>query len=110
MLKLWLNDLRNNKHVWIIVTDLSKVFDSIYHGVLIHKLDKMGVSMDTIELIENLLANRSVNGKLRNMRRKKHQVRRGFPQDPRLRSIIFYLYIAEISSRDIVNTMISQKA
>ena len=43
----------------LVLLDLSKAFDSIKHGILSHKLQELGVSMQAMEWLRSYLTDRN---------------------------------------------------
>ena len=58
LLEDWRNKLDNNNVVTL--TDLSKAFDCIPHGLLVAKLDAYGFNRDTVAYIHSYLKNRKL--------------------------------------------------
>ena len=53
--------LKQGNHVLGIFIDLSKVFDTIDHSILLEKLENYGVRGTTLKLIESYLSDRNQN-------------------------------------------------
>ena len=56
-LKLWKEALDNGKSVGAIFMDLSRVFDTLNHDLLIPKLEAYGFSENSLNYIESYLCN-----------------------------------------------------
>ena len=59
MIEKWKKSLDNKGAAGALLTDLSKVFDCLYHRLLIAKLDAYGLDYPSLNLISSYLTYRS---------------------------------------------------
>ena len=52
------NQIKDKKHTLGIFIDLSKVFDTLYHEILLRKLNNYGIQGNASKLIESYLSDR----------------------------------------------------
>ena len=92
-----LRSLDARKHVVLILLDLSAVFDTINHEILLTELHRIGVQGDAHRWIESYLTGRtqcvSVNDHLSCVMRPKHGVAQGSVLGP----LLFSVYLAGLS-------------
>ena len=56
MIEKWKQALEKGKNVGAIFMDLSKVFDTLNHNLLLAKLDACGFSFNTIKFVQSYLS------------------------------------------------------
>ena len=66
MLEKWKRLLDQEEYVSALFMDLSKVFDTINHDLLIAKLKGYGFSKEAVKLMKNYLKNRKQKVKINN--------------------------------------------
>ena len=59
MLEKWEDAVSNEKVFEALLTDLSKVFDCLSHGLIIAKLNSYGFSLPVLRLLHDYLSNRT---------------------------------------------------
>ena len=58
MIEEWKKSVDNGKAFGVLLKDLSKVFDCLYHELLIAKVNVYGFSLPILKLIHDYLSNR----------------------------------------------------
>ena len=81
-----------------VFLDLSKAFDTIYHRILIHKLEHYGIRGVTKLWFQDYLTNRKQVVKYGQIRSKEMLIQTGVPQGSILGPILFLLYMNDIEN------------
>jgi retron-type reverse transcriptase len=85
-------NLDKKNHVIAVFLDLSKVFDTIYHGLLLKKLDKYGFSLNALKMIESYLSNRNSIVNFNGSKSKSKILKCGVPQGSILGPLPFHYF------------------
>ena len=92
----WKSALDDNKYVGAILTDLSKAFDVVPHGLLLAKLNAYGFNQNDVMLIKSYLSNRSFRTKIQNTRSNWCEMTKGVPQGSILGPTLFNIFLNDI--------------
>ena len=64
MLEYWKSEVDKRKVFGVLLTDLSKAFDSLSHELIIAKLNAYGFSLPALKLVQNYLSKRQQRTKI----------------------------------------------
>ena len=89
--------VEKNKTAIGIFLDLSKVFDTIDHGILLYKLEHYGFSGIVSKWFENYLSNRKQYVSYNSQESQLEDIVCGVPQGSILGPLLFILYVNDIT-------------
>ena len=80
----------------LVMLDVAKAFDSVWHFGLIAKLIRFGLPMKLCDTIKDFLANRKFRVRVNKDKSQWKQIRAGTPQGALLSPLLYALYTADI--------------
>ena len=96
MLEKWRLSLDKNGCAGILLTDLSKAFDSLSHDLLIAKLDAYGFELNSVKLIHSYLVNRQQRVRINSNYSSWSEILFGVPQGSILGPLLFNIYLSDL--------------
>ena len=96
MIESWKVRLNNRSKVGVIITDLSKAFDSLNHELLLIKLKTYGLDNYSVTFTKSYLTNRLQRCKINNSFCEWGKVLNGVPKGSILGSLLFNIFLNDI--------------
>ena len=96
MLEKWRTTLDRRGFSGVLLTDLSKAFDSLSHELLLAKLEAYGFSYNAIKLIHNYLVNRHQRVRINSKYSSWSEILNGVPQGSILGPLLFNIYLSDL--------------
>ena len=92
-----LKALENNENIDSVYLDFAKAYDKVDHGILLHKLKKIGISGRIGRWLLNFLSDREQEVMVRGRKSRTFLLISGVPQGSVLGPLLFLIFIGDIS-------------
>ena len=94
MCDAWYENMGNSELNGVVFVDIRKAFDSINHGILLHKMkDQFGISSIELKLFESYFSDTGKDTFVNNVMSSSKGIVCGVPQGFILGPLLFLLYI-----------------
>ena len=107
LIEKWRSSLDKHNSSGILLTDLSKAFDSLNHDLLIAKLDAYGFDYISLKLVRSYLTNRHQRVSINSSYSEWDEILCGVPQGSILGPLLFNIYLNDLfmfcENSDIAN-------
>ena len=92
----WVRALNGRSSVDVIYIDFAKAFDSVDIGILLAKLERVGISGNLLNWCEDFLCGRTCRVKVENARSCPAQITSGVPQGSVLGPLFFLVFVDDL--------------
>ena len=99
MLEKWKSAVDNKKTFGALLTDLSKAFDGLNHGLLLAKLNAYGFSLLALRMIQSYLSNRKQRTKINSDFSSWEEILFEVPQGSILGPLLFNIFLCDLFFR-----------
>lgn len=89
---------RNRKSTGLILLDIEKAFDSVWHNGLVYKLNAFGTPVYLLKLIKSFVSDRSFLVAINGSHSSARKIPAGVPQGSVLSPILYSLYISDFKT------------
>jgi hypothetical protein len=96
LIKYIKNKFKLKKSTGMMLFDIEKAFDSVWHDGLFHKLLLFDFPPYLIKIVKSFLENRSFQVSIKNCLSKKFNILRGLPQGSAISPILYNIFVADI--------------
>lgn len=90
------DELKNKKSTGMLIFDVEKAFDGVWHNGLLHKMFQFKIPLYIIKMVQSFLKERSFHVSIKDVRSEKLNIPAGVPQGSVLSPILYNIFTSDL--------------